>query len=350
MNVIQELKKQLLENPENICTLLEEFEFEHITLKRNEIRFARNSEGGQNIRIRLENNDYLNVTDYARSEHCDIVSYIIKVKHTDFRTVLTAIKRILHLSDDWRPQSNKREIFGGVYSRIINKTKPQPKVYNESILNNYLKVGNTRFLKDHLSLESQRRFEIMYNVETDRIVIPIRNTFGDLCGTKCRRNYDTDNEDDPKYIFEYPCQKSLILYGVYQNYPWLYGSDKIFIFEAEKSVIAADSYGYQNAVSIMGNVLSEYQAKELLSLNAKEYCFMLDEGLDPEITYKNTQTLKSLATMREFKITWFDWRNSLSIGEKESPTDGGKDNFYYILNNEIQDINELEEELAEDEI
>ena len=348
--MIQELKKQLLEDPENIRTLLEEFEFEHITIKRNEIRFARNSEGGQNIRIRLENNDYLNVTDYARSERCDIVSYIIKEKHTDFRTILTAIKRILHLSDDWRPQSNKREIFGGIYSRIINKTKPQPKVYDESILNDYQKVGNTRFLKDHLSLESQRRFEIMYNVETDRIVIPIRNTFGDLCGTKCRRNYDTDNEDDPKYIFEYPCQKSLILYGAYQNYPWLYGADKIFIFEAEKSVIAADSYGYQNAVSIMGNVLSEYQAKELLSLNAKEYCFMLDEGLDPEITYKNTQTLKSLATMREFKITWFDWRNSLSIGEKESPTDGGKDNFYYILNNEIQDINELEEELAEDEI
>ena len=348
--MIQELKKQLLENPENICTLLEEFDFAHITLKRNEIRFARNSDGGQNIRIKLENNNYLNVTDYARSEHCDIVSYIIKEKHTDFRTILTAIKRILNLSDDWRPQSNKREIFGGIYSRIINKTKPQPKVYDESILNDYPKVGNTRFLKDHLSLESQRRFEIMYNVETDRIVIPIRNTFGDLCGTKCRRNYDTDNEDDPKYIFEYPCQKSLILYGAYQNYPWLYGSDKIFIFEAEKSVIAADSYGYQNAVSIMGNVLSEYQAKELLSLNAKEYCFMLDEGLDPEITYKNTQTLKSLATMREFKITWFDWRNSLSIGEKESPTDGGKDNFYYILNNEIQDINELEEELAEDEI
>jgi len=133
--VISELKKQLLEDPENICTLLEEFEFEHITIKRNEIRFARNSEGGQNIRIKLENNDYLNVTDYVRSEHCDIVSYIIKEKHTDFRTVLTAIKKILHLSDDWRPQSNKREIFGGVYSRIINKTKPQPKVYNESILN-----------------------------------------------------------------------------------------------------------------------------------------------------------------------------------------------------------------------
>ena len=72
--MIQELKKQLLENPDNIRSLLEEFEFEHITLKRNELRFARNSEGGQNIRIKLENNDYLNVTDYAKSEHTDIIS------------------------------------------------------------------------------------------------------------------------------------------------------------------------------------------------------------------------------------------------------------------------------------
>ena len=333
--MISELKKQLLEDPENICTLLEEFDFAHITLKRNEIRFARNSDGGQNIRIKLENNNYLNVTDYARSEHCDIVSYIIKEKHTDFRTILTAIKRILHLSDDWRPQSNKREIFGGIYSRIINKTKPQPKVYDESILNDYPKVGNTRFLKDHLSLESQRRFEIMYNVETDRIVIPIRNTFGDLCGTKCRRNYDTDNEDDPKYIFEYPCQKSLILYGAYQNYPWLYGSDKIFIFEAEKSVIAADSYGYQNTVSIMGNVLSEYQAKELLSLNAKEYVFLLDEGLDLGITFQNAKILKECAAMRDIQISYFDWTESLSVGEKESPTDSGKEIFEYIIENEL---------------
>ena len=50
--MIQELKKQLLENPESIRALLEEFEFEHIIIKRNEIRFARNSEGGQNIRIK----------------------------------------------------------------------------------------------------------------------------------------------------------------------------------------------------------------------------------------------------------------------------------------------------------
>ena len=338
--MLDEILKKLSENPEAIVELLEHYECGKIKVNTREVRFARDDrpESGLNISIRLVNNDACFVKDFARSEANNIVSWLCKEKNVKFKAVLVTIKRILHLSDDWRPQSNKREIFGGVYSRIINKTKPQPKVYNESILNNYLKVGNTRFLKDHLSLESQRRFEIMYNVETDIIVIPIRNTFGDLCGTKCRRNYDTDNEDDPKYIFEYPCQKSLILYGAYQNYPWLYGSDKIFIFEAEKSVIAADSYGYQNAVSIMGNTLSEYQAKELLSLNAKEYIFLLDEGLDLDITFQNAKILKDCAVMRDIQISYFDWTSSLSVGEKESPTDGGRENFKYIINNELDRI------------
>ena len=338
--MLDEILKKLSENPEAIVELLEHYECGKIKVNTREVRFARDDrpESGLNISIRLVNNDACFVKDFARSEANNIVSWLCKEKNVKFKDVLVTIKRILHLSDDWRPQSNKREIFGGVYSRIINKTKPQPKVYNESILNNYLKVGNTRFLKDHLSLESQRRFEIMYNVETDRIVIPIRNTFGDLCGTKCRRNYDTDNEDDPKYIFEYPCQKSLILYGAYQNYPWLYGSDKIFIVEAEKSVIAADSYGYQNAVSIMGNTLSEYQAKELLSLNAKEYIFLLDEGLDLDITFQNAKILKDCAVMRDIQISYFDWTSSLSVGEKESPTDGGMENFKYIINNELDRI------------
>ena len=54
--------------------------------------------------------------------------------------------------------------------------------------------------------------------------------------------------------------------------------------------------------------------------------------------------------MRECKITFFDWRDSLSVGNKESPTDCGKENFYYILDNEIKKINKLEEEFIEDEI
>ena len=99
----------------------------------------------------------------------------------------------------------------------------------------------------------------------------------------------------------------------------------------------------------MGNALSSEQAKILLSFNAKEYCFMLDEGLDLSVTYQNAQLLKSFAAMRECKITFFNWQNSLSVGPKESPTDCGKNIFEYIIQNEIESIENLTEN-EDDEI
>ena len=127
-----------------------------------------------------------------------------------------------------------------------------------------------------------------------------------------------------------------MLYGAHENYQHLMNADRIVIGESEKFVLACDSYNYNSAVSIMGSMLSSEQAKILLGFNAKEYCFMMDEGLPIETIYRNAELLKSFATMREVKITYFDYRDSLSVGAKESPTDGGKENFYYILENEIK--------------
>lgn len=340
--MIQELKKQLLENPENICTLLEEFDFAHITLKRNEIRFARNSDGGPNIRIRL-NDEYLNVTDYVNSIHTDIISYIIKEKHTDFRSVLSAIKRILNLSDDWRPQS-RRLIFGGVYEHIIHRTDSSPKTYDESILDEYLKVPNERFQRDNISLEAQMKFGIGYDVCTDRITIPIRDQHGSLMGIKGRRNHETDNEEDPKYLYLVPCQMSKTLFGYSTNYSSMYGRT-VMIFESEKSVLQCASYGYHNAVALGSNSLSEYQAKMILSLNPQKVIFMLDSDLPLENTKRNIDMLRSVAIMRDLQINYFDWTECLELPAKASPSDEGKEVFEYILAENIKDESYLEDEI-----
>lgn len=340
--MIQELKKQLLENPENICTLLEEFDFAHITLKRNEIRFARNSDGGHNIRIRL-NDEYLNVTDYVNSTHTDIISYIIKEKHTDFRSVLSAIKRILNLSDDWRPQS-RRLIFGGVYEHIIHRTDSSPKTYDESILDEYLKVPNERFQRDNISLEAQMKFGIGYDVGTDRITIPIRDQHGSLMGIKGRRNYETDNEEDPKYLYLVPCQMSKTLFGYSTNYSSMYGGT-VMVFESEKSVLQCASYGYHNAVALGSNSLSEYQAKIILSLSPQKVIFMLDSDLPLDNTKRNIDMLRSVATMRDLQISYFDWTECLDLPAKASASDEGKEVLEYILEENIKDETELEDEL-----
>lgn len=343
MAQISDIKELLLKDVDNIVVLLEEYDFCHINLRPNEIRFARDDKGGRNISIRLQNNEWLNVSDYSHGFHGDIFSFVAQERGVTFREVLLSTKKILKLDDRWEPKK-KASLFGGIYQHIGKNAKPELRTYDESILDQYPKQGNLRFLKDHISLETQMKFGIRYSIESQRILIPIRDIFGSLAGLKARRNYETDSEDDPKYLYELPCQKSMLLYGAYENYQHLMNADRIVIGEAEKFVQACDSYGYNSAVSMMGNILSVEQVKILLGFNAKEYCFMMDEGLDIQIIYRNAELLKSFAAMREVKITYFDYRDSLSVGEKESPTDGGRENFYYILENEIKDLITEDEE------
>lgn len=348
MAQISDVKEKLLEDPGKIVELLEEYNFCHINFKPQEIRCSRDDKGGPNISIRLHNNSWINVSDYARGVYTDIFSFIAQERGVAFREVLLATKKILGLDDHWEPKK-RHQLFNGIYANIGKNAKPELKIYDENILDQYPKCGNLRFLKDHISLETQMKFGLRYSVEYQRILIPIRDIFGNLAGIKSRRNYDTDNPDDPKYKYECPTQKNMILYGAHENYQYLMNADRIAIFESEKATLACDSYDYHSAVSIMGNTLSSEQAKILLSFNAKEYCFMLDEGLDLNVTLQNAKLLKSFAAMRECKITYFDWQNSLSVGTKESPTDCGKNIFEYIIQNEIEPIENLTTEETNDD-
>ena len=343
MAQISDIKELLLKDVDNIVVLLEEYDFCHINLRPNEIRFARDEQGGKNISIRLQNNEWLNVADYSHGFRGDIFSFITQERGVTFREVLLSTKKILKLDDRWEPKK-RASLFGGIYQHVGKNAKPELKTYDESILDEYPKCGNIRFLMDHISLESQMKFGLMYSIVSQRILIPIRDIFGNLVGLKSRRNYETDNPDDPKYVFDLPTQKAMVLYGAHENYQYLMNADRIVIGEAEKFVQACDSYNYNSAVSMMGSMLSVEQCKILLGFNAKEYCFMMDEGIDIQIIFRNAELLRSFATMREVKITYFDYRDSLSVGEKESPTDGGRDNFYYILENEIKELTEEEDD------
>jgi len=337
--MIAELKKQLIENPESIRSLLQEFGFEHINIRGNNMRFARNSSGGQNINIRLDD-EYLGVTDYVHGEKTDIISYIIKEKNTDFKSVLGAIKRILNLSNEWVPKSS-RSIFGGAYSKIIHREQVQQKTYEEDTLKTYLQLPNDRFRMDKIDLNTQSKWKIGYDVSTDRITIPIRNEFGQLIGIKGRRNYNTDDEYDPKYLYLIPCRMSNVLYGYSENYSNMYGKT-VMIFESEKSVLQCASYGYNNAVALGSNNLSEQQAKLILQLNPEHVIFMLDNNLPLENTKRNIDMLRSVCTMRSLHISYFDWEECLDLGEKCSPSDDGKETLDDILKYCIKDESCLE--------
>lgn len=120
--MLTELKKQMMANPESLVQLLEMNEFAHITHHSNEIRFARDEDGGKNIRIRLGENQNISVTDFVKNIHTDIIAYIMAERNKTFAEVMNDVKCVLGIESSihhW--YSVKTEPFGGLYSNLKKK-------------------------------------------------------------------------------------------------------------------------------------------------------------------------------------------------------------------------------------
>lgn len=339
--MLSEIKSELLKQPDIIVELLEYFDFERIKLSSREIRLARDHKGGMNISIRLENNECLYVNDFARGVSLDIFSYIIQEKSVTFREVIQKTKQLLGLNDDWKPQK-KQLLFGGIYQNIGNLNKEiKLKTYDDNVLDRYIPCGNLRFLRDGISLEAQRFWDIRFSPECQSIIMPIRNEYGDLVGAKARVNFDV-GEDESKYYYPIPFQMSQVLYGYSENYSYLYGADTVYVGESEKFCQQLYTMGIRNCVSLGSHTLSEKQAKLLLQLSSKSVTFMFDEGLDLNETKRNADMLKSISGMMEVDIYFFDYRDCIDIGPKESPSDNGVEVWNDIIENNIKNIKELD--------
>lgn len=338
--MLSEIKKMLLEQPDAIVAILEYFDFTHIKPSAKEIRFARGERNGQNISIRLNNNECLYVNDWSRSVNTDIFSYIIQEKNVTFKEVIQKTKKVLGLSDDWSPQK-KKLLFGGIYENILNPNREvQLATYDESVLDIYEKCGNLRFLRDGISLNAQRFFDVRFSIGCNSIIIPIRDEYGNLVGAKTRVNWDVQ-EDESKYYYAISVPMSKCLYGYSENYQYLYGADTIYVGESEKFCMQLYTMGIRNCVSIGSHSLSEKQAKLLLQLSPKSITFMFDEGLDLNETKRNADMLKNVSGMFDIDVYFFDYRDCLEVGPKESPSDNGIETWNEIIENNIKSINEL---------
>ena len=331
--MLNDIKEQLLKNPEALVELLETFGFSHISLRPREIRFARDHDGGPNISIKLCNNTYLNVSDFARGIYLDIFSYIIQEKNVTFRDVIQATKKILNLDDYWRP-AQRKSLFGGIYQNILKpKRDIQLKTYEEDVLEQYERCGNLRFLNDNISLASQKFWDVRFSFEDNRIIIPIRNEFSEIVGAKGRYNGDADDWN-PKYLYTIPVAMSQVLYGYSENYQYLYGND-IILVESEKSVMQAWDFDVRNIVALGSHSLSEKQAMLLLQLQPKRIIIAMDEGLEFEHSKKNADMIKNHGSIFTPEVWYWDWTMDLDIPSKSSITDCGKSKFDDIISEQL---------------
>ena len=341
--MFEEVKEKLLEQPESIERILNTFGFEKIRIRNKEIRCAR--EFGSNptaVVIRLEDNEKLFVKDYELNLAHDLINYIIKAKNVEFKDVMNAIKQELHLDSIYN-YKRKKGLFGGLYDGLSRSNgEISVTTYPEEILKQYGQTPNTLWLKDGISLSTQRKWGVGFDVISQRITLPIRTSTGEIMSIKGRLNGEP-GEFEPKYLYLVQGPMSQTLFGYSENYNALYEGN-VIVVESEKSVLKLDSWGYNNVVALGSNSLSTTQAKLLMSLNPKRVTFMLDKSLPLENTKRNADLLKTFCTMRQLEIKYWSWEDNITLDEKSAPCDDTKEEFEYILANEIELIENLEED------
>ena len=347
-NVFEEIKLKLLEQPESIEHILDTFGFDKIRKNQKEIRCA--FEPGMNptaVVIRLQDNDNLFVKDYERNISLDLINYLVKGKNIPFKDVMNAIKQELHLESIYNYR-RRTGLFGGLYDSISrSNSEISVTTYPEEILNQYGNTPNLLWLKDGISLSTQRKWSVGFDVISQRITLPIRTSTGEIMAIKGRLNSEPQ-EFEPKYLYLVNGPMSQTLFGYSENYSSLYESD-VWIVESEKSVLKMSSWNYNNVVALGSNSLSTTQCKLLLSLNPKSVTFMLDKSLPLENTKRNAELLKTFCTMRQIQIRYWNWENNISLSDKSAPCDDTKEELEYILENEIEPIENLTTEETNDD-
>ena len=198
---------------------------------------------------------------------------------------------------------------------------------NDNILNQYIYEDVTQFTIDGISSEILREYGVGYDVISRRIIIPIYNIDGELCGIKGRI---TDDSKYLKFLFLYPCDQSKTLFNYHRSKNDCILDGEVCILESEKGCMQAKTFGVYNTMGLGSSGISYRQLNILLELNV-DIVLCYDEGVDYE---KIAQTYINFFKGKRNVYIIYNYDNLLK--SKESPTDNGREIWDKLYDEKIK--------------
>lgn len=337
---ISYLKEYILDN-HLVPNILESLGCHHIKYT-GSYYTAGNVDGDNPNAITVYLNDSITTVDYTRKlidsdRACDIFDLVKFFENCNF---FQAIKKICdwigldYYTDTTEELPESLKLTALIYdltkdNDAIDEDKPV-KPISERILTYYDAYVNDMFAKDGISYDTQADFEIGYDELTNRITIPIRDEIGTLVGVKGRLFKSKLSEDEMKYLYIEPVNRSRILYGLNKTMPYIQRKRKVYLVESEKGVLQLWDMGIRNAVATGGKKISSAQIKKLTRLEADIVILF-----DKDVTKEELQSIadRFIDTVKVSAV--IDHENIL--GDKESPTDD-KYKFQRLIQNDIEQL------------
>lgn len=184
-----------------------------------------------------------------------------------------------------------------------------------------------------IDLTVLEKFNILYSKSYEGVILPHLDWCGRLVGIRIR-SYDPSKVDNFKYMpllangtyYRHPL--SLNFYGLFENQKDIKKYKRAYIFEAEKSVLIAESIFSKNlSLAVCGKHLSQWHQNILIHYLKVEELII---GFDKEIDY--------LTDFNKLKEEFSHLTNYMKVGilvdvnnkfkAKESPLDRTKEDFH----------------------
>jgi hypothetical protein len=326
---------------ENGCHSIREYD--------KEFRCGLPNETSKN-RVSIKKNEYINITIYqSESEKIrgNIFTLIMHIHDCNFSKCIKLICGQLGLKYKYNNKNiKKNESPVDIFVKIKKKYRQSCNVkdielYNDEILGEYTPNLTRGWIREGILSFTARKFNIGYDYQRKRIVIPERywcgkeDEFMGIMGRTVVENYDMF--DIPKYLAIKPYSKSLNLYGLYENYRDIQEKGCVVVHESQKSVLKRHSRLDKVGVSVGCHDLSDEQIKILIGLNV-DIIIAFDKGI-------NQNHIRSICDKFYGKrnISYM-WDKYDILKDKEAPADREEKVYNYLFNNRIHyDKKEREE-------
>ena len=213
----------------------------------------------------------------------DTISLVQHVKHLDFNQAVSYICSVLHLQVG-QIEENKQLDNWAELRRFLPNAEPEPDkllTYDKSILSLFDHLYPQEWLDYGISADILDKFGIGWYARQACISIPVVFN-GQLVGVRGRYTREQDVAKG-KYrpicmldgtVLKFP--SSACLYGYDQNKVAIENSRQVVLFESEKSVLKAPSFGIDNALAVFGSNISKQHIQLLLELGVNDVVLAFD--------------------------------------------------------------------------
>ena len=213
----------------------------------------------------------------------DTISLVQHVKHLDFNQAVSYICSVLHLQVGQIEQNEQIDNWSEL-RRFLPNAEPEPDkllTYDKSILSLFDHLYPQEWLDYGISADILDKFGIGWYARQACISIPVMFN-GQLVGVRGRY---TREQDVAKGKYRPICTldgqvlklaTSQVMYGYDQNKSAIEKSRQVVLFESEKSVLKAPSFGIDNALAVFGSNISKQHIQLLLELGVNDVVLAFD--------------------------------------------------------------------------